>query len=94
MFENREGITNIEADGKWVVTGTRQSIKLFDLKEHKLVENVKPVKVKVWMLLFTFVVGGEDWNGVQNWDMVKCVQIRHILQNEKPYHNIHSNGHL
>eukprot|EP00092_Neocalanus_flemingeri_P015066 GFUD01016273.1.p1 GENE.GFUD01016273.1~~GFUD01016273.1.p1 ORF type:complete len:387 (-),score=69.86 GFUD01016273.1:41-1201(-) len=84
-----------DADGKWAVMGTRESIKLWDLEEHELVENVKPIKVKVWMLSFkypnAFVVGGKDWNGVQIWDMVMCVQVRHILKDEKPYHNIHLN---
>eukprot|EP00092_Neocalanus_flemingeri_P031519 GFUD01034230.1.p1 GENE.GFUD01034230.1~~GFUD01034230.1.p1 ORF type:complete len:448 (-),score=113.19 GFUD01034230.1:83-1426(-) len=96
MFENKEGVTHIDADGKWAVTGTRKSIKLWDLEEHKMVENVKLVKVKVWMLSFiyphAFVVGGEDWNGIQIWDLAKCVQIRHISQDGKPFHNIHSNG--
>ena len=41
MFENKEGVTHIGADGKWAVTGSRQSIKLWDLEEHKLVESVK-----------------------------------------------------
>ena len=29
MYENREGITHIDTDGKWAVTGTRKSIKLW-----------------------------------------------------------------
>jgi len=95
MFDNKEGITHIDADGKWAVTGTRKSVKLWDLNERKLIESIKPVLVKVWMLSFiyphVFVVGGEDWNGVQIWDMVKCVKIRHILEEKLPYHNIHTN---
>ena len=96
MLDNKEGITHIDADGKWAVTGTRKSIKLWDLEQQKLVENVKPIKVKVWMLSFTyphaFVVGGEDWKGVQVWDMVKCVKIRQVEEDGAKFYNIHTNG--
>ena len=96
MFENRDGITHIDADGKWAVTGTRQGIKLWDLEEHKIVKSVKRIKTKVWMLSFTYphayVVGGQDWNGVQVWDMVRCELVRQVEQDGKPFHNIHSNG--
>ena len=96
MYENKEGITHIDAGGRWAVTGTRKEIKLWDLEEHSLVENVKPVLVKVWMLSFiyphAFVVGGEDWDGVQVWDMVRCVKIRHVMEDEKPFHNIHASS--
>ena len=103
MCENKEVVIHIDVDGKWAVTGTGNSIKLWDLEEHKLVENVKPVQVQVqfssgsaWMLSFiyphAFAVGGSDFDGVQIWDMVKCVKIRHILEDNQPLHNIHSNG--
>ena len=39
LYENREVITHIDADGKWAVTGTGKSINLWDPEEHKLVEN-------------------------------------------------------
>lgn len=95
MFENRDGVTHIDADGKWAVTGSRQSIKLWDLEKHKIVESVKAVKVKVWMLSFTYpyayVVGGEDWNGVQIWDLSKSELVRHVAIG-KPFHNVHFNG--
>ena len=96
MFENREGVTHIGADGKWAVTGSRKSIKLWDLNEHKLSESVRPVKVKVFMLSFTyphaFVVGGEDWNGIQIWDLSKCELVRHVAEDVKPFYNVHYNG--
>ena len=50
MSENKEGIIDIDTDGKWAATGTRQSILLWDLEEHKMVENIKEVKTMVWML--------------------------------------------
>jgi len=96
MFENREGVTHIDADGKWAVTGSRQSIKMWDLEEHKIVKSDKPVKVKVWMLSFTYplayVVGGEDWNGVQIWDLSKSELLRHVAEDGKPFHNVQFNG--
>ena len=96
MSDNKEGITHIDADGQWAVTGTRKGIKLWNIEECKLVENVKPVGIKAWMLSFTyphaFVVGGEDWGGVQVWDMVRCVKLRHFMKDEKPFHNIHANS--
>ena len=96
MFENREGVTHIGADGKWAVTGSRKSIKLWDLNEHKLTESVRPVKVKVFMLSFTyphaFVVGGDDWNGIQIWDLSKCELVRHVAEDGKPFYNVHYNG--
>ena len=96
MYENKEGITHIDAEGKWAVTGTRQGIKLWDLGEYRIVENTKPVLVKVWMLAFihphVFVVGGEDWNGVQVWDIVQSQMLRHFMEDEKPFHNIHANS--
>ena len=61
-----------------------------------MVENVEPITVKVWMLSFiyphAFVVKGEDWNGVQVWDMVNGIQTRHILEHEKHLDKVHSNG--
>jgi WD40 repeat protein len=98
MFENKEGISHIVADGKWAVTGSRQSIKLWDLDEHKLVESVRPVEVKVCMLSFTyphvFVVGGENWNGIQIWDLSKCELLRHVADDGKPFYNVHYNDHF
>eukprot|EP00092_Neocalanus_flemingeri_P102780 GFUD01131478.1.p1 GENE.GFUD01131478.1~~GFUD01131478.1.p1 ORF type:complete len:420 (-),score=82.95 GFUD01131478.1:30-1289(-) len=96
LYENREMITHIDADGKWAATGTRQGVKLWDLETFKLVENVNPVQVKVMMLAFSyphaFVVGGDDWKGIQVWDLVKCVLIRQVLEDLKTFYNIHLNG--
>eukprot|EP00092_Neocalanus_flemingeri_P029888 GFUD01032453.1.p1 GENE.GFUD01032453.1~~GFUD01032453.1.p1 ORF type:complete len:416 (+),score=93.23 GFUD01032453.1:52-1299(+) len=96
LCENREMITHIDADGKWAATGTRQGVKLWDLETFKLVENVNPVQVKVMMLAFSyphaFVVGGDDWKGIQVWDLVKCVLIRQVLEDLKTFYNIHLNG--
>ena len=99
MFENKEGITHIDVDGKWAVTGTRQSIKLWDLEQHKLVVGGgDKVKTKVWMLSLTFphvfVVGGDDWPGVQVWNITTGHLVRHVdnHQGGKPFHNIHHNG--
>jgi hypothetical protein len=39
-----------------------------------------------------FVVGGEDWNGVQIWDLSKSELVRHVGEDEKPFHNVHFNG--
>ena len=47
------------------------------------------VKTKVWMLSLTFphvfVVGGDDWAGVQVWDITPGMR-------SKPLFNIHHNG--
>ena len=98
MFDNKEGITHIDVDGKWAVTGTRQSIKLWDLEQHKLViGGDNEVKTKVWMLSLTYphvyVVGGDDWPGVQVWNITTGHLVRHLNnQGGKPFHNIHHNG--
>ena len=98
MHENTGCVTHVDVDGKWAAIGTRNSIKLLDLVEQKLVENVKPIQVKGWMLSFlyphVFVVGGIDFPGVQVWDMVGCVRIRHVLDGMQPFHHIHTNGHF
>ena len=54
MHENTECVTHIDVDGKLAAIGTRNSIKLLDLVENKLVENVKPIQVKGWMLSFLY----------------------------------------
>merc|ERR1712215_382729 len=96
MYENKETITHLGSDGKWVAIGTRNTIKLLDIEEQKMVEKIPPVHVRVWMLSFVyphaFVVGGNDWEGVQVWDMNSGVQTRYILQNGKHFHNIHIGG--
>jgi len=98
MLDNRDGINHIDADGKWAVTGTVKGINLWDLEEHKMVKSVKKLNTQVCMLSFTyphaFVVGGQDWAGVQIWDMVKCELVRHVAQDGKYFHNIHFNGRL
>ena len=92
LYDNNEGITHIEADAKWMVTGSKQDIRLWDMEHCKLLENANPVNVKVWMLSFqyphAYVVGGEDWAGVQVWDMVNCVLIRHFMKDGFSFHNI------
>ena len=98
LHENTECVTHVDVDGKWAAIGTRNSITLLDLVEHKLVENVKPIQVKGWMLSFlyphVFVVGGIDFPGVQVWDMVGCVMVRHVAEGMQPFHHIHTNGHF
>ena len=48
------------------------------------------------MLCFTyphaFVVGCQEWSGVQVWDLVRCELVRHVEQGGMPFHNIHCNG--
>ena len=41
-----------------------------------------------------YVVGGEDWKGVQIWDLSKCEFVRHVGEDGKPFHNVHCNGHF
>lgn len=94
--ENKDGITHIAADGKWAVTGHRNTMKLWDLEERKMVETPNEVSIKCGMVVlnypFAFAIG--EWNGVQVWDMEKGVQIRHILEYEKGYQFISSNCKL
>jgi len=98
LDDNKEEITHIDADGKWMVTGSKKDIRLWDMEHCKLLENTKPVSVKVWMLSFryphVYVVGGEDWTGVQVWDMVNCVLIRHFMRDEFSFHNIAAHDNI
>ena len=93
IFDNRDAITHIDADGKWAVAGSRRSIKLWDLEKRSQVDSVKPLPVKVWMLAFkypnVYVVGGEDWNGIQIWNITNGSLLRHIEETAKAYHNVH-----
>ena len=93
IFDNRDAITHIDADGKWAVAGSRRSIKLWDLEKRSQVDSVKPLPVKVWMLAFkypnVYVVGGEDWNGIQIWNITNGSLLRHITETDKGYHSVH-----
>ena len=64
----------------------------------KLLDNTNPISVNVWMLSFqyphVYVVGGEDWTGVQVWDMVNCVLIRHFMMDEYSFHNIAAHDNI
>lgn len=92
LYDNKEGIEHIDADGKWMVTGSKKDIRLWDMEHCKLLDNTRPVNSNVWMLSFqyphVYVVGGEDWTGVQVWDMVNCVLIRHFMMDEYSFHKI------
>jgi len=95
---NKECIEHIDADGKWMVTGSRQGVRLWDMEHCKLLENTRPVRVWVWMLSFqhphVYVVGGEDSSGVQVWDMVNCVMIRHFMKDEFCFHKIAAHDNI
>ena len=42
-----------------------------------------------------YVVGGQDdWDGVQVWDMVNCVLIRHFMEDEYSFHNIDTHHNI
>ena len=88
-------ITHIEGDEQMLVIGSRSGAYLWDTKEMQIVPSETSVNVKVWMLSFhypfVFVIGGNDWNGMKMFDIVKGKLERHI-QNDIPFHNIHSNG--
>jgi len=43
---------------------------------------------------YAFAIAGRNWKGVQVWDMERGVKIRHILEDEKGYRFISSNGKL
>merc|ERR1712226_457728 len=66
--------------------------RLWDLRIGKLVEEVKPVTVKCWMVCirypYIFIVGGDDWDGLQIWHFPENRLVRRILE-DFPLHNIH-----
>ena len=99
LDDNKEEITHMEADGKWMVTGSKKGIRMWDMDQCKLLENTKPVSVKVWMLSFQYphayvVSGQDDWDGVQVWDMVNCGLIRHFMEDEYSFHNIDAHHNI
>ena len=81
-----------------MVTGSKKDIRLWDMENCKLLDNTNPISVNVWMLSFqyphVYVVGGEDWTGVQVWDMVNCVLIRHFMMDEYSFHNIAAHDNI
>jgi len=96
-FENKEHITHIEADGKWAVTGSTKSVKLWDMDQYKLVQvGTGKVEAMVFMLSFSFphvfVVGGGDWPGIQVWDIMRSHLIRHVDSEGNHFHKIHLHG--
>ena len=88
-------ITHIEGDEQRLVIGSRNGVYLWDMNKMKVIPSETPINVKVWMLSFrypfVFVVGGNDWNGIQTYDIVKGRLLRHNLPSI-PFHNIHCNG--
>jgi len=96
-FENKEYITCIEGDGKWAVTGTAKSVKLWDMDQYKLVQvGTGKVEANVCMISFSFphvfVVGGWAWPGIQVWDIMRSHLIRHFDSEGNNFHNIHLHG--
>ena len=62
-------VTHLHCEGGRAVVGSRKEARLWDLEQGQLVEGVKPVPVKVWKVCLAFphvfLVGGDDWQGVQ-----------------------------
>ena len=63
--------------------GTRNNIQLWDLENMSLVETKNEMRVKVWMLSFSFpfafAVGGEDWRGLRVFNVTTGEKIRDIM---------------
>ena len=45
LTDNREGITHLDGDGRWLVGGTRGSVRLWDLQTPALTEHRVRCKV-------------------------------------------------
>ena len=90
-----EEITHIEGDEQRLVIGSRDGVYLWDMNQMKVIPSETPINVKVWMLSFrypfVFVVGGDDWNGIQTYDILTGRLLRNIHPSI-PFHNIHCNG--
>ena len=88
-------ITHIEGDEQRLVIGSRNGVYLWDMNQMKIIPSETSINVKVWMLSFhypfVFVVGGDNWKGIQVYDILNGKLLRHIHQSV-PFHNVHSNG--
>ena len=88
-------ITHIEGDEQRLVIGSRNGVYLWDMNQMKVILSETPINVKVWMLSFrfpiVFVLGGDNWNGIQTYDIAKGRLLRHIHPSI-PFHNTHCNG--
>jgi len=89
---NGREVTHLDVRGRWGVVGNRREALLWDLQARKIDEQVKPVPVKVWMVClmhpYVFLVGGDDWEGLQVWQMVEHRMVRWVLKDFN-LHNVH-----
>jgi len=92
MEGNGREVTHLDVRGRWGVVGNRKEALLWDLEAAKIEKNVKPVPVKVWMVClmhpYIFVVGGDDWEGLQVWHLVEHRLVRWLLRDFN-LHNVH-----
>ena len=89
-------ISHIDSDGRIAVVSTSTCLRVWDLEEGVVLEEGDPVAVEAWMFWmchpFVVIVGGENWPGIQVWNIVERSRIRDIDIDGKKFHNVHSNG--
>ena len=87
---------DVDATNDCLVTGTKVDVQIWSLSKMEEGPKKGSIPVSVWMFVlhfpYVYIVGGEEWEGFQVWNVVSKKCMRSIQLNNKKFHTISSSG--